>query len=61
MDQAQQALGSEGRILVRYSGTEPLLRILVEARSQSDAELWIERLERSAQAEEALGVIPASA
>jgi len=60
MGQAQQALGSEGRILVRYSGTEPLLRILVEARSQADAELWIERLERSAQAEEVLGVIPAS-
>ena len=60
MEQAQQALGSEGRILVRYSGTEPLLRILVEARSQPEAELWIERLERSAQAEEVLGVIPAS-
>jgi len=28
--QAEERLGNEGRILVRYSGTEPLLRIMVE-------------------------------
>ena len=27
----EEKLGSEGRILVRKSGTEPLLRVMVEA------------------------------
>lgn len=31
---AEEALGDEGRVLVRPSGTEPLLRIMAEARSK---------------------------
>lgn len=34
---AEQALGGRGRIVVRYSGTEPLLRIMVEAASDEVA------------------------
>jgi phosphoglucosamine mutase len=32
--QEEKRLGEQGRILVRYSGTEPLLRIMVEAQEQ---------------------------
>lgn len=35
---AQQRLGSDGRVLVRASGTEPLVRIMVEAPAQALAE-----------------------
>ena len=31
---AEAALGKEGRVLVRASGTEPVVRILVEAREE---------------------------
>jgi len=38
------ALGEEGRLIVRYSGTEPKLRILVEARQTAEVSHWIEKL-----------------
>ncbi|WP_149453855.1 phosphoglucosamine mutase [Pasteuria penetrans] len=41
---ADEALGDEGRVLVRASGTEPVLRIMVEAKSASQAEDWKQRL-----------------
>jgi phosphoglucosamine mutase len=36
--QLNEGLGSEVRILVRPSGTEPLVRILAEAPTQAEAE-----------------------
>jgi len=33
-------LGSRGRLLLRYSGTEPLARIMIEGESQSEIEKW---------------------
>jgi phosphoglucosamine mutase len=35
---AQVGLGPEGRVLVRPSGTEPLVRVMVEAASHDEAE-----------------------
>jgi len=57
MQEANEALGDEGRILVRYSGTEPLLRLLVEAKAAEEASRWIELLEDAARREDALGII----
>ena len=35
MARQEQILGAQGRVLVRYSGTEPLLRIMVEAMEET--------------------------
>ena len=34
---AERSLDSHGRVLIRASGTEPVLRVMVEAASQTDA------------------------
>ncbi len=44
LDRARAALGDGGRVVVRYSGTEPKVRVLVEARSAVDVERWTGRL-----------------
>jgi phosphoglucosamine mutase len=36
--QAEAALGNNGRIVLRYSGTEPLARVMVEAEHESDVQ-----------------------
>jgi phosphoglucosamine mutase len=38
VDELNQGLGDEARVLVRPSGTEPLIRILAEAPTQAEAE-----------------------
>jgi phosphoglucosamine mutase len=40
----QAALGDEGRVLIRPSGTEPLVRVMVEAPTTADAEAVAARL-----------------
>ena len=40
MSQVEHRLAGQGRLLVRYSGTEPLLRIMIEGRNQQEIQSW---------------------
>ncbi len=44
IEQAEITLGADGRILVRESGTEPLVRVMIEGRNNSDVTYWTERI-----------------
>jgi phosphoglucosamine mutase len=36
----ERELGEDGRVVVRASGTEPLVRVMVEAPTDDDCERW---------------------
>jgi phosphoglucosamine mutase len=36
----EKKLGSEGRVLIRYSGTEPLLRVMIEGQDKYEITTW---------------------
>ncbi|HEX5069610.1 MAG TPA: phosphoglucosamine mutase [Vicinamibacterales bacterium] len=40
----EAALDGRGRVLVRYSGTEPLLRIMLEGENQATVQAWAEEI-----------------
>jgi phosphoglucosamine mutase len=44
IEREREALAGRGRVLVRASGTEPLLRVMVEAPSEQEADAACERL-----------------
>ncbi|WP_373478533.1 phosphoglucosamine mutase [Geminocystis sp.] len=41
---AEEAMGNEGRVLVRPSGTEPLMRVMVEAQNENLVNYWTDYL-----------------
>jgi phosphoglucosamine mutase len=44
IDREQSALTGRGRVLVRASGTEPLIRVMVEAPTPSETDAVCDRL-----------------
>jgi phosphoglucosamine mutase len=44
IDRVEQRLEGHGRLLVRYSGTEPLLRIMLEGRDGGEIRQWAEEI-----------------
>ena len=40
MDRIERRLAGQGRLLVRYSGTEPLLRVMIEGKDQQEIHGW---------------------
>ena len=40
MDAVESRLAGNGRLLIRYSGTEPLLRIMIEGQDQREISVW---------------------
>ena len=40
MERVEARLAGEGRLLVRYSGTEPLLRVMIEGKNQQQIQAW---------------------
>src|SRR5687768_3659562 len=40
MKRVEERLAGTGRLLVRYSGTEPLLRIMIEGKDQGEIQQW---------------------
>ncbi|GAA0463630.1 phosphoglucosamine mutase [Alkalibacillus silvisoli] len=46
IDRVEEELGAKGRVLVRPSGTEPLVRVMVEAPTKEECEKYVSRVVR---------------
>ncbi|MBK7926765.1 MAG: phosphoglucosamine mutase [Bryobacterales bacterium] len=51
IEKAERSLGDEGRIVVRYSGTEPVARVMIEGPSQGVIEAHADRIINAIRAE----------
>jgi phosphoglucosamine mutase len=52
--EAETELHGTGRVLLRASGTEPLVRVMVEAADEGTAQSWADRIARVVEKELAL-------
>ncbi|MGQ0528443.1 MAG: phosphoglucosamine mutase, partial [Panacagrimonas sp.] len=48
--QVEASLGARGRVLLRASGTEPLIRVMVEAQDQQETQDAAERIAATVKA-----------
>jgi phosphoglucosamine mutase len=44
MTSIEKTLGQSGRTLIRYSGTEPLLRIMIEGEDEKKLHRWAQEI-----------------
>jgi phosphoglucosamine mutase len=44
MDRVERRLAGQGRLLVRYSGTEPLARVMIEGKDQQEIQGWAQEI-----------------
>ena len=47
LESIEKSLGTKGRLLIRYSGTEPKLRLLIEAETSQLVEHTMQELKKS--------------
>jgi phosphoglucosamine mutase len=48
---AEREFAGSGRVVVRFSGTEPLARVMIEAKTHEDVEKWTTRIATAIRAE----------
>jgi phosphoglucosamine mutase len=48
---AERAFGASGRVVVRFSGTEPLARVMIEAKTDEEVNEWTGRIADAIRAE----------
>lgn len=51
MDEARRCLGARGRLLVRYSGTENIARVMVEGENTESVEKWAKAIAHAIRSE----------
>jgi len=51
IEAAEREFATSGRVVVRFSGTEPLARVMIEAESEAHVEKWTGRIADAIRAE----------